>query len=734
MQIKRLIADSFIEQSITKLTQEETGKRQYYRPVYSSHKWWARRPGALFRAMILLAASKSSELKLFERNESKTISTKSTFFRDHDLKDMIIFDPFMGGGTTLVEAIRMGAKVIGCDLNPVSHWIVRETLKQIELKKLERYFLELEKTAGQHIKSLYKTHCTACGNQNSDTLYTFWVRFIECPKCSKPVYLFKHYLLNEGIKRNQKISKKNPAIVVCPNCHGLNKFYGEDSFKCQKCKVESQLYEGVLHNGSFSCPHCSSKNSLIKTIRGGHYLKEKMIAIEYYCHYCRKRLYKSPDNHDIEKIIEAQKTFDKEKDNLLFPKQCIPKGSSSARWIAHNFHRYYQVFNARQILTFNSLISAINQIPEEEYRNAFITIFSNALEYNNMMTPYNYPHRKLHHLFNYHALPLTTMPVENCVWGVSDEGAGTFVNCYKRYVRAKEYCQRPFDKFKDARNKIQTVQSKKEKIEANFVSSFNELNKTSRGAWLHCRDSSHIPSIPDKSVDAVITDPPYFDNIHYSELSNFFYVWLKLFKPNENFVSDHVPIEEEAIVNLGMGKTEEGYYQLMKSVFAECTRVLKDEGSMMFTFHHSKPQAWWTVLRAIRDSGFVIVDYFPVTSEYKVNPHVRGKKALNTDLVIVCNKKDRIETPYAETSFDTIVTSAAQKIISINGESISDDRLYFYFVGEMLRIGSQSAKITFEIFKSVFDRSEEFIRQFRTYYPEIIIRNQDQQIMLNHAL
>ena len=94
----------------------------------------------------------------------------------------------------------------------------------------------------------------------------------------------------------------------------------------------------------------------------------------------------------------------------------------SARWRAHKFTKYYQVFNKRQIIAFNILFEAIQAIPERDYQEAFMTIFSNSLEYNNMMTPYNYPNRKLHHLFNYHALPLTTTPVENCVWGVSNDG------------------------------------------------------------------------------------------------------------------------------------------------------------------------------------------------------------------------------------------------------------------------------------------------------------------------
>jgi len=249
-----MMVDSFTEDVITKLSQEEVGKRQHYRPVYSIHKWWARRPGTLFRAIILLLRNKDSKKSLFTQNGRNGISNQSLFFQSHDLNNMVILDPFMGGGTTLAEANRLGAKVIGCDINPVSHWIVRETLKQIDLKKLRSYFSDLEKTAGHEIKSLYRTRCSICGNEDSDAMHAFWVRYIECPHCGNQVYLFKRCFINRGMKRNQKISKSNPAIVVCPYCNGLNKFNG-GSCRCEHCEATFNPDEGVFDKGNLSLIH-----------------------------------------------------------------------------------------------------------------------------------------------------------------------------------------------------------------------------------------------------------------------------------------------------------------------------------------------------------------------------------------------------------------------------------------------------------------------------------------------
>lgn len=711
MSRRKLIPNSYTEDTISKLSQEETGKRQYYRPVYSLHKWWARRPGALFRSTILLAACPDSADTLFASTANYALSEKSDYFHSHDLGDVIILDPFMGGGTTLVEANRLGAKVIGCDINPVSFWVVRETLKPIDLERLNAYFRQLEQTARERIKSLYKTTCVHCKVSQGDALYVFWVRYVNCPHCGEVVHLFKRTLLNEGISRTKPVSRANPATAFCPQCDALNEWHGKDKCSCKQCAATFDPRAETYDQGYYTCPYCKQdKISLIQTLKGRQRLREKLVAIEYWCPRCKDRLYKSPDADDLAKIEAIERTFEETKERLVFPKQPILEGASSVRWRQHNYRYYYEVFNARQLLALDYLIEAIWAVPEEEYRNAFITVFSNLLEYNNMMTPYNYPHRKLHHLFNYHAMPLTTTPVENVVWGVSDEGAGTFVNCYTRYVRAKQYCQRPFDKFKDSRGKIKTVWVKDEQVAANFVSSFEELKQTRRGALLLCGDSSRLPVIPDKAIDFVITDPPYLGNIHYSELSNFFYVWLTCLIQHPYFLAEHVPTEREAIVNDGMNKGEEDYQHLLASVFRECERVLKDEGQFIFTFHYTKRRAWWTVLTALTESGFRVSDSFPVMSEYKVNPHVRNKQTLDMDLVLVCQKRSvPSEPPHLPLNE---AMRRVMNVLSLEACNGNKNKLFLHFIGGLLKAASaawDTEKVTYEWFARALTHLDDLL-------------------------
>ena len=265
----RFINNPYAEDIITKLAQDEVGKRQYYRPVYSLHKWWARRPGALFRSITLLAAKPELSATLFHRVGNDGLAPDSPYFQGHDLSDFIILDPFMGDGTTLVEANRMGAKVIGGDINPVSYWIVRETLKPLDLEKLQEYFQTLEQTAGTRIRALYSTTCTVCGAA-ADGLYNFWVRYVPCPECGERVYLFKHHLLNKGFIRSKGVSVSNPAMIVCPLCHTVNESPAVESCRCKTCDTEFDPQKGSFNQGRSSCPHCGTRKiSLIETVRRG---------------------------------------------------------------------------------------------------------------------------------------------------------------------------------------------------------------------------------------------------------------------------------------------------------------------------------------------------------------------------------------------------------------------------------------------------------------------------------
>jgi adenine-specific DNA methylase len=203
--------------------------------------------------------------------------------------------------------------------------------------------------------------------------------------------------------------------------------------------------------------------------------------------------------------------------------------------------------------------------------------------------------------------------------------------------RAKEYSLLPQEREVKAGRTVRTVSLPGERIEGNLAKDFAELAKGSKNAFLLCGSGERLP-IPDKSVDAVITDPPYSDNVQYGELSDFFYVWqrLALREAYQEFRPVLVPKDREVVKNPKHGKDGSFYEEGLRRVFSECRRVLKDDGLLVFTFHHQALEAWVNVLRAVLDAGFCVTAAYPVHSEMTRSVHIQGNRAIACDVIVAC--------------------------------------------------------------------------------------------------
>lgn len=744
--------------TVSKLTQDELGKRQDYRPVYSLHKYWARRAGSQFRAILLRLVS--SEGTLFIEDEFGGLSPESDYFQSHghDFDDLVVLDPFMGGGTTLIEANRLGAKVIGCDLSPLSWWIVREGLKPIDLERFDHYTEAILERAREEVGPLYTTLHTSLDEKamNAQALYYFWVREATCEKCEQKVTLHSRTNLNRGLKRGTKIGFDDPATTVCLDCGALGGWSGRGEYVCKNCGVVSDPSYRNFSNGKFK--HCDREQTVLNSVKKFGKLGERLIAVEYIHPLTGKRVYKCPDEEDAALIERCKEQVSMTREDMIIPDADVPSGDSSQRWRKHEYVSFSDVFFARQLVAIDAIAKAIMQvIPEDEssYQDSFLTCLSNSLEYNNSMVPYNFPHRKLHHLFTHHALPVTMMPVENNVLGTGKEGSGTFTKCVQRYRKGKAYSQNVFDGYKHAEFPGIRKISSDETIQATMVDQIRRLQDgNGKFALLMQGDSSimHEPlparrstaTVPGKSVDLVVTDPPYYDSVHYSELANFFYVWLRAFRPETGpFSMPLIDAEREAIVNKKHSKGAREYEDIMTAVFESCHHVLKDGGAwpprskatrahasssgrdgwnygeetkfrgLAFTFHHQKTEAWWTVIRALGRSGFVVVQTFAVESEYKVNPHIREKETLDMDLVIICDKADPKDTKrdgglYNFSDFESrLVKSATQDHDNPNWQ-------YLEFMGMLLENATSCfshAAMDYDWFSGTIEEFNEFVER-----------------------
>ena len=110
------------------------------------------------------------------------------YYRAHDFSDVIVLDPFMGGGTTVGETLRLGCKVVGCDLNPVAWYLVSQAMRRADIPSLSAAYQQVAEHVADPISEMYRTTCDSC-QRDATAQYTSWVKQVLCGQCSEPADL-----------------------------------------------------------------------------------------------------------------------------------------------------------------------------------------------------------------------------------------------------------------------------------------------------------------------------------------------------------------------------------------------------------------------------------------------------------------------------------------------------------------------------------------------------------------
>jgi adenine-specific DNA methylase len=670
------------------------------RPIYRMHKWWARRLGSVFRAILLAT---------FEPADGSPEGFWKKYVTGTNLERKVILDPFMGGGTTLVEALRLGARVIGVDLNPVAWFITKKEIEPVDIEALNEAFRHLDTTAGTRIRKYYRTTCP--DGHPAEVMYYFWVKQAPCLACGARIDLFPNYELSR---------RENEHVSLCPRCYQVivSSAYNPQT-KCQDCNLVFDPKIGVAGRGNYRCPQCQTTNKVLDAIRAqdGVTLKKKLHALEGFCATCG-RFFKRVDEEDLIIWDMARKEFFKRKGTLSFPSQMIPwEGRADPRPINHGYTRFMDLFNERQLLSLSILLEEIRGLPDENVRELMLLAFSDCLDSNNIFCKYEVSWHKISKLFGLHAYHPIERPTENNVWGTK-YGRGTFTRCFEKVRRGKLFGKKPslrLPSHKDGRRYNHIVPG--ERAEGNLVSSFDELIKLDRGSLLRCQSSIDLSFLPDRVVDAVITDPPYFDNVQYSELADFFYVWLRLALKDRYpwFSPLYSSRDAEIVKNEQRGKTLEFFNEEMRKVFSECRRVLKDDGVLAFTFHHNQLWAWEGIAETLLNSGFYVSASPVLRSEGKSGFH-SSPGNIRYDCVLVCRKQP---APLLQTNWDQAQDKALQEALRwtertiASGMAVTQADVSTILLGQLIKYYTQvaSSKDDVPTLGQVFEETEKVMEE-----------------------
>lgn len=654
-----LINHQFPFCSISAVAEQESWRKDIYRPTSYIHKWWARRLGSVFRGLLIGTVENDCD-ESFER-----------FYSGCQYPNITVFDPFMGSGTTINEAVKLGAKVVGCDINPVSVLMVEAALEKYDRSTIKSVFQDLRKKCEQPIEALY-------GNEDGSAervLYYFWIKEVQCDDCGTLIPLYK----NTVFSKNAYPAKKPMSKSFCPYCGEINEVhYLSEDQKCIGCGKGYNPQKGNVEGINYVCPCCGKKEKIVDYARRTkRLLPEKMFAKIVVCNNGKKKYLPTTD-YDNDLFKRASVTLSKYEQYI--PDDSIWPGHNTNQILNYNYAKWRQMFNDRQLVAFGILEKAILEIEDEPIRRLFSILLSGTLEFNNMFCSFKGEGTgAVRPLFYNHILKSELQPLEANVWGGKGSSGGFFNFFETRILRALDYKEAPYE------IKLVAGQKSADKyflpncdIEKNVVN--DQAEWTVEHPLILCGDSSSS-GLPAESVDIVLTDPPFFDNVNYSELADFFFVWLKKL----NIISNR--LETTRSENEVQDNNSEEFSKKLGNVFSECFRVLKPAGHLVFTYHHSRIEGWTSVYQAISNAGFSIIDTFPIKAEMSVSVSIMAAKVpINYDLVFVCSKTP-LEMAHDE-AIDYAHRSFTRKMDIIKKSNIKfseGDRLMMIY-GEALQL------------------------------------------------
>ncbi len=387
-------------------------------------------------------------------------------------------------------------------------------------------------------------------------------------------------------------------------------------------------------------------------------------AIQGYCPDCDEeghiyngRFFASISASDIERLATADREWEDRREGDL--KDWWPRSELPYAWMTHHlnggipnwgFTHWYKMFNPRQLLVHSQLLRAISVSGGSSIswtvREQALGALQQYLRMQNMFVFWHQTFDKIApHLSNPHFHP-KQLVVENNYCGKI--GYGKWSSCMNTVLEGVEWQRIPKEKA------IALGDTKARGIWLTIG------DPVSDGTILEAGSSTELDAAWESTLDAVITDPPFGDNLFYGDLSNFFYVWLRLSLKDrypKEFGPEFVPRAQEAVADRsrfpddgdsdeenGLSPANQFYQSIMTECWSEARRTLKDGGILAFTFHHSAFDPWVSVLASLFDAGFILEATYPISSdETKGEGGQFGSRKIEYDIIHVCRK--RLEEP-----------------------------------------------------------------------------------------
>ena len=663
-------------------------------PIYYLHVWWARRPLVASRAAVLASllsadadrdrflhaigihgdpaatrrkidAAKRTKENLglnpygYKRAFKYTPTTDDRRWIEGATASVsptpTVLDPTAGGGSIPVEIHRLGHLALANDLNPVAALILKATVEwpRAHGSSLRAQFDDVAREFVRRAKPKYDRVFPAEPDGVRVDGY-LWARTVTCLYCDGLVPLSPNWRVapdGTGIRLEPRLgdgpgkagricsfgivtsaAEQSPGTVargngICPYTDCGRVFDGDEiKRQAQAGRMGDQLYAVVY------------KERVQTTTKTGR-VREKWVR--------RYRAPRPADDNGAE--IEARladklpewEAFD------LVPSEPIPDGNKTTEPRRYGMNAWRDLFSPRQLLchgisaeVFREMLDADVALGRlDELRKAAYGYLALALDtllnYNNRAGRWDNTTGRVRSIFDRHDFAFVWSYAEMAplVAGVGyDWAIEKTAKCIDELVALV----RP-EGGTDARSLLDAAEARPTANPAPVT--------------ITCKSGDNLDHIEDGSVDVVVMDPPYYDNVMYAELSDFFYVWLKRTAGHvfpELFRRHLTDKENEAVANPARFAGQPGakalagrdYQQRMAAIFAECRRVLKADGVMTLMFTHKATGAWDALTTGLIEAGFIITASWPVNTEAEGSLHIKDKAAANSTIFLVCRPRE----------------------------------------------------------------------------------------------
>lgn len=548
----------------------------------------------------------------------------------------LVVDPFAGGGSIPLEALRVGADAFASDLNPIPVLLNKVVLEYIP--KYGKRLAEEVRKWGAWIKEEAEKELAEFYPKDPDgatPIAYLWARTIKCegPACGAEVPLIRSLWL-------AKKANRSVALRLIPNLKKKRVDFDilvkqRDGWVSQtdsKTQITNPQFDGTVKRGSATCPCCGyttpvdSVRSQLKGRRGGAHDAQLMAVVTTNTEE-QGRSYRLAMRTDHESTTRAILELERQKNNArlksnelsLVPDEMIsPNELRRISIPLYGMERWGDLFTPRQLLALVTMVQHVHRIDcgtDHELKAAIKTCVAFLLD------------------------KVADKSSSLCRWKSSAEYMAG--NTFGRQALGMvfDFCEA--NVFGNVTGDIGSETAWIDLLIKHVTDTSTVCGQSERATA-----TSHL--LPDDSANAIVTDPPYYDSVPYAYLSDFFYVWMKRTLSEVHpslFRENAVPKDAEIVVDrphkLSQSKKDVAFYEReLQKAFAESRRILRPDGVGTIVFASKTTSSWEAILAAVVEAGWVITGSWPIDTEMEARVAAQGQARLASSVHLVCRPRE----------------------------------------------------------------------------------------------